>query len=70
MWYEYMGYNECNINDIEVSTGKEETWAKSISWRKSNGQYSKYMTNYIENVKPLTKPYIFMVPIAYISKVS
>lgn len=65
-----MGYNECNINDIEVSMEKKETWGKSISWRNNDGQYSKYMTNYIKNVKPLTKSYIFMIPIAYVSRVS
>lgn len=65
-----MGYNEYNINDIEVSVEKKETWGKSSWWRNSDGQYSKYTTNYIENIKPLTKSYIFMVPIAYISKVS
>lgn len=65
-----MGYNECNINDIEVSMEKKETWGKSISWRNNDGQYSKYMTNYIKNVKPLTKSYIFMIPITYVSRVS
>lgn len=51
---------------------KKETWGKSISWRNNDGQYSKYMTNYIENVQPLTKSYIFMIPDArmVISKVS
>ena len=33
-----MGYNEYNINDIEVSMEKKETWGKSISWRNSDGQ--------------------------------